>query len=528
MKSVSEGSPNNVATGAATALLRAGSDCTCPQRGRRLFVQFAVATAMLLFGSVANAQFCAENFDGVTAPALPQEWISYRLSGTASLWKSTTINPDTAPNAAFAADPASVADNVLASPLAIVTAANSMFHFRHSYNTEANLDGGVLEISINDGGFVDIVSAGGSFSLNGYDSTISSAFMSPIAGRMAWSGNSGGFITTGVVLPPAAMGNLAQLRWRAASDSSVGGTGWLVDTIVCGAPPSYWSHDAPYPIAIAGQAMATVGNVLYSFGGVSAALETASAYKFDSHAWTAIAALPVAAGYASVASDGQYAYIMGGANTSGTVFSSAYRYNPVADTYTNFSPAPTARWNSAAVYLNGKIYKIGGSTSTTSSSATTAVEVYDIATNSWANAAPYPVAISFASAFARGSFVYVAGGSNVAKAYRYDPATNLWDDAAIADLPQARQAAAAANFHSTAILAGGYLNTSQTATTSVVQWNPQTNIWETIPHMIAPRARGAGGIVNGCFFAVGGVQSGNSFSVQTQTLDCLFYNGFEP
>ena len=528
MKSVSEHSPINVATGPATATFQPGSNCTYPQRGSPLIVQFVVVIAMLFFGSGAHAQFCAENFDGVTAPALPQDWISYTLSGTASLWKSTTINPDTAPNAAFAADLASIADNVLVSPLAIVTAANSMFSFRHSYNTEANLDGGVLEISINDGAFVDIVSAGGSFSENGYDSTISSAFMSPISGRMAWSGNSGGFITTGVVLPPVAIGNFAQLRWRAASDSSVAGTGWSVDSIVCGAPPSYWSLDAPYPIAIAGQAMATVGNVLYSFGGLSAALETASAYKFDGHAWTAIAALPVAAGFASVASDGQYAYIIGGANTSGNVFSSSYRYNPIADTYTNVSPAPTARWNSAVVYLNGKIYKIGGSTSTTTNSATTAVEVYDIGTNSWSNAAPYPVAISFASAFARGPFVYVAGGTSVAKAYRYDPAADLWDDAAIADLPQARQAAAAANFHSTAILAGGYLNTSQTATTSAVQWNPQTNIWETIPHMLAQRARGAGGIVNGCFFAVGGVQSGNSYSVQTQKLECLFYNGFEP
>ena len=528
MKSVSEDSPINVASGPATASFRPGSNCTYPQRGRRLIVQFVVVIAMLFFGSGAHAQFCAENFDGVTAPALPQDWISYTLSGTASLWKSSTINPDTAPNAAFAADPASIADNVLVSPLAIVTAANSMFYFRHSYNTEANLDGGVLEISINDGGFVDIVSAGGSFSLNGYDSTISSAFMSPISGRMAWSGNSGGFITTGVVLPPAAIGNFAQLRWRAASDSSVGGTGWSVDSIVCGAAPSYWSLAAPYPVAIAGQSMATVGNTLYSFGGLTAVLETASSYKFDGHAWTAIAALPVATGFASVASDGQYAYIVGGANTSGTVFSSAYRYNPVTNTYTTVASAPSARWNSAAVYLNGKIYKIGGSIAATNGGATTAVEVYDIATNSWSNAAPYPVAISFASAFTRGPFVYVAGGNSVAKAYRYDPATNLWDDAAIADLPQARQAAASANFHSTAILAGGFLNSSQTATNSVVQWNPQTNIWETIPHMIVSRARGAGGIVNGCFFVVGGLESGNTSSVQTQKLDCLFYNGFEP
>ena len=44
------------------------------------------------------------------------------------------------------------------------------------------------------GAFTDITDAavGGSFVTGGYNATISTAFMSPIAGRMAWSGNSGG------------------------------------------------------------------------------------------------------------------------------------------------------------------------------------------------------------------------------------------------------------------------------------------------------------------------------------------------
>src|SRR5262249_18820355 len=60
------------------------------------------------------------------------------------------------------------------------------------------------------------------------------AFSSPIAGRMAWSGNSGGFITTTVNLPAASAGQPTVLRWRLATDSSVSATGQTIDTITAG------------------------------------------------------------------------------------------------------------------------------------------------------------------------------------------------------------------------------------------------------------------------------------------------------
>ena len=66
--------------------------------------------------------------------------------------------------------------------------------FAHSYDLENGRDGAVVEISINGGAFTDIITAGGSFGFGGYNGTISTAFQSPIAGRPAWTGNSGGYI----------------------------------------------------------------------------------------------------------------------------------------------------------------------------------------------------------------------------------------------------------------------------------------------------------------------------------------------
>ena len=85
-----------------------------------------------------------------------------------------------------------------------------------------------------DGGntFQDILAVGGSFSIGGYNRTISTDRGSPIAGRQAWSGNSGGFICTVVHLPFLPPGG--RFRWRMASDNSGSGEGWRVDTVTIG------------------------------------------------------------------------------------------------------------------------------------------------------------------------------------------------------------------------------------------------------------------------------------------------------
>jgi hypothetical protein len=109
--------------------------------------------------------------------------------------------------------------------------------FRHNFDLEASdqdpnvgYDGGVLEVSEDDGNtYQDILAAGGTFVMGGYNRTISADRDSPIAGRQAWSGNSGGFITT-VVNVPAFQGS-TRLRWRMASDSSGSNEGWRVDSV---------------------------------------------------------------------------------------------------------------------------------------------------------------------------------------------------------------------------------------------------------------------------------------------------------
>ncbi|MBK8809366.1 MAG: M36 family metallopeptidase [Acidobacteria bacterium] len=176
-----------------------------------------------------------QNFDGVTPPALPAGWTTTQDSGTGITWATTATGPNSAPNSAFANDPATVNMSSLVSPAVPITSTAAQLSFKNKYVTESTFDGMVLEIanpSVNAGAFQDIVTAGGTFVSGGYNATISTSFTSPIGGRMAWSGTSaGGYIDTVVTLPANANGNSVQFRWRMASDSSVASTGVNVDDV---------------------------------------------------------------------------------------------------------------------------------------------------------------------------------------------------------------------------------------------------------------------------------------------------------
>lgn len=184
-----------------------------------------------------------ENFDSVTPPALPPSWLATNALGPPPFWVTSNSGlpmpaADTPPNAAFIDDPNVVSDKRLDSMLfSFFEGCCPQLSFRHNFNLEASdvdpnvgFDGAVLELST-DGGNTFQEIAGSAFVMGGYNRTISTDRGSPIAGRQAWSGNSGGFITSVVNLPAIQTPNAGRLRWRMASDNSGSGEGWRVDTV---------------------------------------------------------------------------------------------------------------------------------------------------------------------------------------------------------------------------------------------------------------------------------------------------------
>jgi subtilisin-like proprotein convertase family protein len=177
-----------------------------------------------------------ENFDFVYRPQIPLAWTETLVTGQTSdlAWRTVNTASFSPPNAAFAADPNHITDNHLDTPNWPVTEVSFFLDITHSYNLEDGFDGGVVEISVNGGPFQDIVTAGGGFFGPGYDGPISVNFGSPIAGRQAFTGSSGGFLRTLAILPNSAIGQNVVFRFRAATDSSVSGSGWWIDNIALG------------------------------------------------------------------------------------------------------------------------------------------------------------------------------------------------------------------------------------------------------------------------------------------------------
>ncbi|MBC7911037.1 MAG: VCBS repeat-containing protein [Pyrinomonadaceae bacterium] len=175
-----------------------------------------------------------ENFDGLSAPTLPLNW-STSSAGAVSSFVTTVTTPDTPMNTAFVNDPNTEGEGSLVTPSINIGPTGSKLIFRNNYNTESNWDGGVLEISIAGGSFVDILTAGGSFVSGGYNGVAKGTGnplpVPPATSRPAWTGNSGAYLTTEVNMPAAAAGQIVRLRWRMGSDNSVAGLGWRVDTI---------------------------------------------------------------------------------------------------------------------------------------------------------------------------------------------------------------------------------------------------------------------------------------------------------
>ena len=183
-----------------------------------------------------------ENFDNVTPPALPPDWTATNAQGPPPLWVTSNSGVpmppvDTPPNAAYIDDPAVVSDKRLVSLLVdFFESSPPRYTFRQNFNLEASdtnpnlgFDGGVLELSTDGGNTFQYVPAS-AFLMGGYNRTIATDRGSPIAGLQAWSGNSEGFITTVIDLPPYGPPGI-RLRWRMASDSSGSNEGWRVDTV---------------------------------------------------------------------------------------------------------------------------------------------------------------------------------------------------------------------------------------------------------------------------------------------------------
>jgi hypothetical protein len=146
----------------------------------------------------------------------------------------------------------------------------------------------------------------------------------------------------------------------------------------------------------------------------------------------------------AVATDTGKVYVLGGMDgVGGSPLTANEMYDPVTDAWTTRAALPTGRQMLGAVFLNGKIYVVGGTdknqaTLQLSSSfifggaALAQVDVYDVATDTWSSISPLPApvmqngAVVFQGKICVLNGTNVGGPPNVQRFQVYDPATAKW------------------------------------------------------------------------------------------------------
>ena len=157
-------------------------------------------------------------FDDMESGAI--NWSSQNYGSTG--WAIQSDEVYSGSNAWKAVDGSSSGTAILEYTFDLGIGDGSSLLFTHLYDTEASWDGGLVEISIDNGNtWIDLKD---DFVTNGYNSTIFNS-------KPGFSGNSGGYITSQVDLS-AYEGHLAKIRFLMNCDQYVGGNGWYIDDVL--------------------------------------------------------------------------------------------------------------------------------------------------------------------------------------------------------------------------------------------------------------------------------------------------------
>jgi N-acetylneuraminic acid mutarotase len=218
-------------------------------------------------------------------------------------------------------------------------------------------------------------------------------------------------------------------------------------------------------------------------------------------------------------------YVMGGQLISGEATSAMTVYDTASDMWTTTTAMPTARMGLVAAAYDGKIYAIGGRTDASNTSAVGTVAVYNPTTEMWSTAISlmptprYFAASAVVSNTAVGPLILVAGGESLNTELNvvegYNPITGAWWGRAA--LPTARSQLAISAVNGGLYAVGGYGGVTSQRLSTVERYDPQLDTWTTRSPMPTARANLAlAATASGQLLAAGGENAAGGLAVLEQ------------
>ena len=169
-------------------------------------------------------------------------------------------------------------------------------------------------------------------------------------------------------------------------------------------PPMLSSH-------VAGGAV-VVGDQIIVSGGQADGKLNPTTEVFDGTAWKRVSDLPTPREHLGMATDGKFAYVVGGRDLSSDKNSSALeRYDPKTDSWAALAAMPAPRGGVGAAVADGRLVVAGGEEPT---SVDNSVFAYDIASNTWSDLPPMPTGRHGLAVAAVDKTIFAIGGATQA------------------------------------------------------------------------------------------------------------------
>ncbi len=181
--------------------------------------------------------------------------------------------------------------------------------------------------------------------------------------------------------------------------------------------------------------------------------------------------------------------------------------------WTQRADIPTARCFASSCELDGKIYVIGGTESTSSTGPSVGtMEVYDPILDSWdTTKAPMPTSrVEFGACAVNGKIYTIGGATNhgvspFGMVEEYDPLTDTWDTTKDT-IPTPRKGAAYGVIDNKIYVAGGSAVSGWTASNKLEIYDPVSDTWnDTLMLMPYKMYSPTGAVINDKFYVIGGL-----------------------
>jgi N-acetylneuraminic acid mutarotase len=271
-----------------------------------------------------------------------------------------------------------------------------------------------------------------------------------------------------------------------------------------------WKRGAPLPLARGEVAAAVTEGRIYVIGGFTANGENSTrvdAFNPGTNTWSQEADLPLPVDHTMAAGHRGRVYVAGGYGPGRSRLTTLFAFS--GDGWTRLAPMPEQRAAGGAAIVNGKLYVVGGTTSSTIGAAPSDLArtmlVYDIAANRWSTRRG-PTPREHLGVATLGGKIYAVGGrtagfdTNMAMVEVFNPRTGRWSR--LPKVPGRRGGTGAAGIGRWIVSVGGEAPSGTIR--AVFRYDVKRRRWSRLPNLPTPRHGLGVAAVGGKLYVIGG------------------------